>query len=149
MEDNEATQKGGMPKLFEIYRRQRQDSETSMSDCPEIDFTYADSDSYENEIAELYSYSEGPEFQLNIKAFESVCSEAKVLALWQSMTEEKRFSLLTRVTDQMELCDSAARATASRAVLYIVQVCHCVFLRHWSGTGVFSARRQDTGADSD
>lgn len=97
--------------------------QTIMSECPEIDFTYADSDSYENEIAELYSYSEGPEFQLNIKAFESVCSEAGVLALWQSMTEERRFSLLTRITDQMELCNSNSRANASRALLYIAQGC--------------------------
>ena len=56
------------------------------------------------------------------QAFESVCSEAAVLALWQSMTKEKRFSLLTRITDQMELCNSEARATASRALLYIAQV---------------------------
>ena len=33
----------------------------------EVEYMYGDSDSYENEIAELYSYSEGPEFQLNIK----------------------------------------------------------------------------------
>ena len=38
-----------------------------MTECPDIDFSYDDSDSYENEIAELYSYSEGPEFQLNLK----------------------------------------------------------------------------------
>lgn len=41
--------------------------QASMTDSPEINFSYADSDTYENEIAELYSYSEGPEFQLNLK----------------------------------------------------------------------------------
>uniref|UniRef100_A0A6A7FTZ4 Striatin-interacting protein 1 n=1 Tax=Hirondellea gigas TaxID=1518452 RepID=A0A6A7FTZ4_9CRUS len=123
MDDNGNGQKSGMPKLFEIYRRQRQDSDASMPECPEIDFIYADSDSYENEIAELYSYSEGSEFQLNLKAFEAVCGGARVLALWQSMTEQKRFSLLTRITDQMELCSREKRAQASRALLYIAQGC--------------------------
>ena len=38
-----------------------------MSDNPEIDFNYADADSFDNEISELYSYTECPEFQLNLK----------------------------------------------------------------------------------
>jgi hypothetical protein len=32
-----------------------------------LDFLYADTDSYTNEIAELYSYTEQSEFQLNVK----------------------------------------------------------------------------------
>ena len=61
-------------------------------------------------------------FSILTQAFEGICQEAGVLALWQSMTEEKRFSLLTRITDQMEVCSADARATASRALLYIAQV---------------------------
>ena len=56
------------------------------------------------------------------QAFESVCSDASVLALWQSMSPEKRFSLLMRITDQMDHCNSEIRTTASRALLYIAQV---------------------------
>lgn len=36
-------------------------------DCPDLDFIYDDADKQSNEIAELYSYTEGPEFQLNVK----------------------------------------------------------------------------------
>lgn len=38
-----------------------------MADCPDIEFNYDDADLQENEMAELYSYTEGPEFQLNLK----------------------------------------------------------------------------------
>lgn len=36
-------------------------------DCPDLDFVYDDADKHPNETAELYSYTEGPEFQSNIK----------------------------------------------------------------------------------
>lgn len=42
-------------------------AQASMTDCPDIEFNYDDADLPENEIAELYSYTEGPEFQLNLK----------------------------------------------------------------------------------
>ena len=43
-------------------------------DCPDLDFLYDDTDKHTNEIAELYSYTEGAEFQLNIK----VCTCGKI-----------------------------------------------------------------------
>lgn len=36
-------------------------------ECPDLDFVYADTDTHPNEIAELYSYTEQNEFQLNVK----------------------------------------------------------------------------------
>ena len=39
----------------------------NMGECPDIEFVYDDADSYENEMAELYSYTEGQEFQQNLK----------------------------------------------------------------------------------
>lgn len=41
--------------------------QASMADCPDIEFNYDDADLQENEMSELYSYTEGPEFQLNLK----------------------------------------------------------------------------------
>ena len=38
-----------------------------MGDCPDIEFIYDDADAYENEMAELYSYTEVQEFQQNLK----------------------------------------------------------------------------------
>lgn len=37
------------------------------TDSPDLEFVYADADIFNNEIAELYSYTEQPEFQLNVK----------------------------------------------------------------------------------
>lgn len=38
-----------------------------MTECPDLDFVYDDTDTHPNEIAELYSYTEQNEFQLNVK----------------------------------------------------------------------------------
>lgn len=36
-------------------------------ECPDLDFVYDDTDIHANEISELYSYTEQPELQLNVK----------------------------------------------------------------------------------
>lgn len=36
-------------------------------DFPDLEFSYSDTDTHINEIAELYSYTEHPEFQHNVK----------------------------------------------------------------------------------
>ena len=36
-------------------------------DFPELEFEYEDTESHMNEIAELYSYTEVPEFQTNLR----------------------------------------------------------------------------------
>lgn len=36
-------------------------------ECPDLDFVYCDTDTHPNEIAEMYSYTEQNEFQLNVK----------------------------------------------------------------------------------
>lgn len=121
--DNNGNGKEDLPKLREIFRRQRQFSESSMGDCPDIDFNYDDADTSENEIAECYSYTEGPEFQLNLKAFEEVCGELNVVALWQGASESGRKSLIIRLSDHLELCNSQQRMRAARALLYVAQGC--------------------------
>ncbi|CAD6201279.1 GSCOCG00000081001-RA-CDS, partial [Cotesia congregata] len=49
-----------------FYRQQKQDSDVS-SECADLDFIYDDADTHVNEIAELYSYTEQYELQLNLK----------------------------------------------------------------------------------
>ncbi|XP_070000855.1 striatin-interacting protein 1 homolog [Penaeus vannamei] len=135
--DNNGDCKRSLPKLREIFTRQRQDSdamsgestspwlggEASMADCPDIEFNYDDADLQENEMAELYSYTEGPEFQLNLKAWEEVCAELGVVPLWQSATDASRRSLIVRLSDHLELCHRSPRMRAARAILYIAQGC--------------------------
>ncbi|KAJ8934856.1 hypothetical protein NQ314_013128 [Rhamnusium bicolor] len=73
--------KRGLPRLREIIRRQRQDSDGGGTDSPDLEFVYDDTDTHINEIAELYSYTEQPELQLNVKAFKTkwnhtICHQA-------------------------------------------------------------------------
>ncbi|KAK2726963.1 striatin-interacting protein 1-like isoform X2 [Artemia franciscana] len=112
----------GPPKLREILRRQRQDSECG-SDCPDIDFVYDDSDSYANEIAELYTYTEVPEFQLNLKAFEETMTEFGMTLQWMTASPNTRKTILMKLSDRLELTSKLLRMKAARAVLYIAQGC--------------------------
>ncbi|XP_068234534.1 striatin-interacting protein 1 homolog isoform X2 [Palaemon carinicauda] len=121
--ENNGDCKRSLPKLREIFTRQRQDSDASMTECPDIEFNYNDADTSENEITELYSYTEGPEFQLNLKAWEEVCGELGVVPLWQSVSDASRRSLIIRLSDHLELCQRTLRMRASRAILYIAQGC--------------------------
>jgi len=63
----------GVPKFSEILRRPRGETEVTI-DSPDLDFIYDDADSYEAEMAELYSYSEEPEFFDNKKYFDETAA---------------------------------------------------------------------------
>nr|CAG4647701.1 EOG090X01YQ [Moina brachiata]SVE92870.1 EOG090X01YQ [Moina brachiata] len=112
----------GPPKLREILRRQRQDSEGTI-DCPDLDFSYADGDKHTNEISELYSYTEGPEFQLNAKAFEELMEAFQVRPHWQALNRDVRKGVLFKLSEQLELSNKTQRMKAARALLYIAQGC--------------------------
>nr|CAG4640664.1 EOG090X01YQ [Eulimnadia texana] len=92
-------------------------------DCPDLDFVYDDCDKHVHEVAELYSYTEGAEFQLNVKAFEDLMELFHLRPQWQILTIQERKQVLLKIADQLELCNKAARMKAARAVLYIVQGC--------------------------
>nr|CAG4649973.1 EOG090X01YQ [Sida crystallina] len=131
----------GPPKLREILRRQRQDSEGTI-DCPDLDFIYDDTDKQPNEIAELYSYTEGPEFQLNIKAFEELMDVFGLRPQWQTFTDPLRKNVLLKLADQLELSNKSARMKAARAILYIAQGCwgevqSDAEQQHWTRNNVF------------
>ena len=69
MDFAESGARRGVPKFSEILRRPRGEAEVTI-DSPDLDFIYDDSDSYDAEMAELYSYSEEPEFFVNKKFFD-------------------------------------------------------------------------------
>nr|CAG4646070.1 EOG090X01YQ [Macrothrix elegans] len=92
-------------------------------DCPDLDFEYDDTDKHPNEIAELYSYTEGPEFQANMKAFEELMEQFQVRPQWQGLDDATRKSVLLKLAEQLELSNKASRMKAARAILYIAQGC--------------------------
>uniref|UniRef100_A0A8C5FR34 Striatin-interacting protein 1 homolog n=1 Tax=Gadus morhua TaxID=8049 RepID=A0A8C5FR34_GADMO len=56
---------GGNGGGLAINNKQR-----GMSESPDLEFDYADTDKWTAELSELYSYTEGPEFTINRKCFE-------------------------------------------------------------------------------
>jgi len=121
MDELNGNGKRGLPKLREILRRQKQDSEDEES--PDIEFQYDDADSHAAEIAELYSYTEQPEFSLNLAAFESLMSLFGLSNRWLKMSSSERNRAIQLLLDTLERCESAERLKGARAILYLAQGC--------------------------
>lgn len=96
---------------------------TNASENADIDFQYNDTDSHPNEIAELYSYTEQSEFQLNVKAFDELMESFKIQPSWQKLSDVTRRSVVLKLLDHLELSDQAARMKSARCILYLAQVC--------------------------
>uniref|UniRef100_A0A6M2DIS4 Uncharacterized protein n=1 Tax=Xenopsylla cheopis TaxID=163159 RepID=A0A6M2DIS4_XENCH len=92
-------------------------------ECPDLDFVYDDTDIHANEISELYSYTEQPELQLNVKAFEDQMEQYKLPPSWQKLTEEQQKSIIMKLIDQLEMSKKQLRMKAARCVLYLAQGC--------------------------
>ncbi|XP_022915364.2 striatin-interacting protein 1 [Onthophagus taurus] len=121
--DSNGNGKRGMPKLRDIIRRQRQDSDGGGTDSPDLDFIYDDTDTAANEIAELYSYTEQPEFQLNVRAFEDQMEQYNLPPCWQKLAAENQKSVVMKLLDQLEISNKVLRMRAARCILYICQGC--------------------------
>ena len=89
----------------------------------DLDFIYDDSDSPLNEIAELYSYTEQPEFQLNVKAFEDLMEDAQLSPSWQKLGRDQQKSLILKWLDLLEMSKTESRMRAARCFLYLAQGC--------------------------
>ncbi|KAF2879632.1 hypothetical protein ILUMI_26545 [Ignelater luminosus] len=121
--DSNGNGKRGLPKLRDILRRQRQDSDGGCADSPDLEFVYDDTDSHTNEIAELYSYTEQPELQMNVKAFEDQMEQYALPPSWQRLSVSQRKSVVMKLLDQLEVSSKPMRMRAARCMLYIAQGC--------------------------
>lgn len=92
-------------------------------DFPDLDFVYSDTDTYANEIAELYSYTENGEFQANVKAFEEHMENNNFPPCWQKLTEDQQRSMILKLMDQLDMSKKASRMKACRCILYLAQGC--------------------------
>ncbi|XP_022215485.2 LOW QUALITY PROTEIN: striatin-interacting protein 1 homolog [Drosophila obscura] len=92
-------------------------------DGPDLDFVYSDVDSYQNEIAELYSYTEYSEFQSNVKAFEDQMELYDLPPNWQKQDSASQRSIVMKLIDQLEVSNRTLRMQAARCILYLAQGC--------------------------
>ncbi|KAK2147060.1 hypothetical protein LSH36_572g01086 [Paralvinella palmiformis] len=137
----------GLTKFREILRRPRGESEV-MADSPDLAFVYEDSDRFEVEIAELYSYTEEQDFLTNKKCFESL-AEGRLSQPWIKSTDTEHREHILRLMNATEVSDHDKRMQAIRAILYL---CQGVFgeletpeeQRIWTKTNVFLLYRSGT-----
>lgn len=83
-----------------LLYRQRRDSD---QDTPAIEFTYDDRDSYLSELAELYSYSEVPEFQTTMDLFHSNLEAICGLSDWEKTTVTQKRDFVMVMLDRFEV----------------------------------------------
>ena len=111
--------------LSSINNSFEQDTHDTDANCdgPDLDFVYADVDTYQNEIAELYSYTETSEFQQNVKAFEDQMEMYDLPPNWQKLDSNAQRSIIMKLIDQLEVSNRSFRMQAARCILYLAQGC--------------------------
>ncbi|XP_033106801.1 striatin-interacting protein 1 homolog [Anneissia japonica] len=114
-----AKRAGGLPKLRELLRRQRRDSD-SQNDSPDLDFEYDDADKYSMEISELYSYTEEVEFSLAQKSFEEDY-HSREDKKWTEIDYEARRMHVVHLLNNIDVAKREQRMKTAKAILYLAQ----------------------------
>ncbi|XP_067913678.1 striatin-interacting protein 1 homolog isoform X2 [Heterodontus francisci] len=109
-----------LPKGREFFRNQRKDSE-GFSESPDLEFEYSDSDKWAAELSELYSYTEGPELQLNRKCFEDEFKTHVKDKKWTEVDISEHQTHAMRLLDGLEVTAREKRLKVARAILYMAQ----------------------------
>ncbi|XP_065357206.1 striatin-interacting protein 1 homolog [Calliphora vicina] len=111
--------------LSSINNSFEQDIHDTDANCdgPDLNFMYADVDTYQNEIAELYSYTEFSEFQQNVKAFEDQMEMYDLPPNWQKLDSSAQRGIVMKLMDQLEVSNRSFRMQAARCILYLAQGC--------------------------
>ncbi|KAI1299799.1 Striatin-interacting protein 1 -like protein [Halotydeus destructor] len=87
----------------------------------DIDYVYCDTDVHSNEMAELYSYTEEPDFAINKTSFEQLMLDYGFPLKWTEMTDHQQDRTLELLADGLELTSKSSRMQSLRAVLYLAQ----------------------------
>ncbi|XP_065181114.1 striatin-interacting protein 1-like [Sycon ciliatum] len=111
------TQRRAPSGLKDILKRQRQDSE---NESPDLNFVYADADTVEVEISELYSYTESEDFALNQTVGDEDISK-HVGGRWREASVRNRKRFIQVLLNQLELACVDKRTRAVRSMLYLIQ----------------------------
>ncbi|KFV79977.1 Striatin-interacting protein 1, partial [Struthio camelus australis] len=88
---------------------------------PDLEFEYADTDKWAAELSELYSYTEGPEFQLNRKCFEEDFRIHVRDKRWTELDKNQHRTHAMRLLDGLEVTAREKRLRVARAILYVAQ----------------------------
>ena len=108
-----------MRTLSLTHNRQRKDSDPTPGDAPDLDFEYADTDTYAHELSELYSYSEAPEFYTTREVFETCLEASHHTSEWAELTAEQRRSFVMSLLNRFEVAQPQERLEAVKCLLYL------------------------------
>ncbi|XP_028397933.1 striatin-interacting protein 1-like [Dendronephthya gigantea] len=108
----------GIPKLRELLKRQKGEADNALDGVPDVEFTYSDAQSIQDEIAELYSYTEEEEFKRNKEAFHCEFPSVK---RWNELSENEKKSCLNQLIDKIDSIDDSVRVPAVLSLLYLAQ----------------------------
>ncbi|KAM9409904.1 striatin-interacting protein 1 homolog [Pholidichthys leucotaenia] len=104
----------------EFTRNQRKDSE-GLSESPDLEFEYSDTDKWAAELSELYSYTEGPEFTFNRRCFEEEFRAHVSDKKWTELDAAQHRAHTMRLLDGLEVIAREKRLKVARAILYMAQ----------------------------
>lgn len=110
-------------KMPDIRRPMEEGDCVNDMESPELDFVYDDCDTQANEISELYSYTEHPEFQLNVKAFEDIMDEFNYPPSWQRLTDKQHRTVIMKLLEHLDVAVTETRMRATRCIFYLAQGC--------------------------
>lgn len=103
--------------FLHLFYRER-DTDTS-ADMPDIEFTYDDSDTLNDELAELYSYSEIPELQKIKEVFQAGLQARYKTTNWIDMRRCEQKSYMHVLLERYDLIVADERLNALRSFLYL------------------------------
>lgn len=86
-----------------------------------INFVYEDTDSYQNEISEFYSYGEESEFFANRNAFEESMEDCGLPLTWKHMVSEQQSRAIHYLMTTLEVSCRTTRLKSCHALAYLVQ----------------------------
>ncbi|CAI8001053.1 Striatin-interacting protein 1 homolog [Geodia barretti] len=109
----------GRIDLRQVLRRQRKDSDPTPGDAPDLEFEYADTDTYAHELSELYSYSEAPEFYTTREVFETCLETSYDTSCWADLSREQQLSFVMSLLDRFEVVEPKERLEAVKCLLYL------------------------------
>ncbi|CAB4022886.1 Hypothetical predicted protein [Paramuricea clavata] len=108
----------GIPKLRELLKRQKGEADNALDGVPDVEFTYADAQSIQDEMAELYSYTEEEEF---VRSKEAYSREFPFITSWQGLSENEKKACLNQLINKIDSIEDAVRIPAIHALLYLAQ----------------------------
>ncbi|XP_023279158.1 striatin-interacting protein 1-like [Seriola lalandi dorsalis] len=113
-----------------------------LSESPDLEFDYADTDKWAAELSELYSYTEGPEFALNRKCFEEEFKTHVSDKKWTELDAAQHRAHAMRLLDSLEVIAREKRLKVARAILYMAQgtFAECsseAEVQHWMRYNIF------------